>query len=205
LNWLQTSGLAAAILVGAMASNATAAVIITLTDNGNNTIGVTATGTLNLSALTYLSQTPQPFVKFLNSGSGTVGLIGSTSFTTSNYASSLSSWSAYGTGTYSELSMSGLSGTRFALYLNGRLSIDPAYASGAPISTSGTYLNTSFAGRNISIGTFTSNFSSFGNSDFIQVITRTSGSGEVPEPTSIAIFGLGALGFAYRNRRKQKA
>jgi hypothetical protein len=28
------------------------------------------------------------------------------------------------------------------------------------------------------------------------------GGGEVPEPTSMAIFGLGALGFAYRNRRK---
>jgi hypothetical protein len=28
------------------------------------------------------------------------------------------------------------------------------------------------------------------------------GGGAVPEPTSMAIFGLGALGFAYRNRRK---
>ena len=28
------------------------------------------------------------------------------------------------------------------------------------------------------------------------------GSSAVPEPTSMAIFGLGALGFAYRNRRK---
>ena len=27
--------------------------------------------------------------------------------------------------------------------------------------------------------------------------------GEVPEPTSMAIFGLGALGYAYRNRRKR--
>ncbi|MCE2801449.1 MAG: PEP-CTERM sorting domain-containing protein [Planctomycetaceae bacterium] len=31
------------------------------------------------------------------------------------------------------------------------------------------------------------------------------GGGEVPEPTSMAIFGLGAFGLAYRNRRKQKA
>jgi hypothetical protein len=29
--------------------------------------------------------------------------------------------------------------------------------------------------------------------------------GEVPEPTSMAIFGLGALGMAYRARRKSKA
>lgn len=28
------------------------------------------------------------------------------------------------------------------------------------------------------------------------------GGGQVPEPTSMAIFGLGALGFAYRARRK---
>lgn len=31
------------------------------------------------------------------------------------------------------------------------------------------------------------------------------GSGEVPEPTSMAIFGLGTLGLAYRARRKAKA
>lgn len=31
------------------------------------------------------------------------------------------------------------------------------------------------------------------------------GGGEVPEPTSMAIFGLGALGMAYRARRKAKA
>jgi len=31
------------------------------------------------------------------------------------------------------------------------------------------------------------------------------GNTQVPEPTSMAIFGIGFLGFAYRNRRKRKA
>jgi sulfatase modifying factor 1 len=35
-----------------------------------------------------------------------------------------------------------------------------------------------------------------------RVVTLSTGGGEVPEPTSMAIFGLGALGFAFRNRRK---
>jgi formylglycine-generating enzyme required for sulfatase activity len=38
-----------------------------------------------------------------------------------------------------------------------------------------------------------------------RVVTLSPGGGEVPEPTSMAIFGLGALGFAYRNRRKLMA
>jgi hypothetical protein len=40
--------------------------------------------------------------------------------------------------------------------------------------------------------------------DIIVIASGTSGGsgGAVPEPTSMAIFGLGALGFAYRNRRK---
>jgi hypothetical protein len=33
-------------------------------------------------------------------------------------------------------------------------------------------------------------------------VFTASGSPAVPEPTSMAIFGMGALGFAYRNRRK---
>lgn len=36
-------------------------------------------------------------------------------------------------------------------------------------------------------------------------ISNTSAASAVPEPTSIAIFGLGALGMAYRARRKRKA
>jgi hypothetical protein len=41
----------------------------------------------------------------------------------------------------------------------------------------------------------------------IGYVSASSGGGSggaVPEPTSMAIFGLGALGFAYRNRRKLK-
>lgn len=37
------------------------------------------------------------------------------------------------------------------------------------------------------------------------VVMVTPSGGQVPEPTSMAIFGLGALGMAYRARRKTKA
>ena len=47
----------------------------------------------------------------------------------------------------------------------------------------------------------------FGGNDVAYGATLQSGGGGgvVPEPTSIAIFGLGALGMAYRARRKSKA
>ncbi|MCE2815042.1 MAG: PEP-CTERM sorting domain-containing protein [Planctomycetaceae bacterium] len=39
----------------------------------------------------------------------------------------------------------------------------------------------------------------------MRFVNPAGGGGQVPEPTSMAIFGLGALGFAYRARRKSKA
>ncbi len=41
--------------------------------------------------------------------------------------------------------------------------------------------------------------------DDVSITYTPAGNGEVPEPTSMAIFGLGALGLAYRARRKSKA
>jgi sulfatase modifying factor 1 len=44
-----------------------------------------------------------------------------------------------------------------------------------------------------------------GNIGFRVVMVGSIGGGQVPEPTSMAILGLGALGMAYRTRRKAKA
>ncbi|MCE2812391.1 MAG: SUMF1/EgtB/PvdO family nonheme iron enzyme [Planctomycetaceae bacterium] len=51
-------------------------------------------------------------------------------------------------------------------------------------------------------------FPTFQNNDFgfrVAVLSPGGGGGEVPEPTSMAIFGLGALGFVYRAHRKRNA
>jgi hypothetical protein len=47
--------------------------------------------------------------------------------------------------------------------------------------------------------------SSYSGSGFASVSLQTASGGAVPEPTSMAIFGLGALGLAYHKRRKIKA
>ena len=54
------------------------------------------------------------------------------------------------------------------------------------------------------LGAFTYNFGSGERTGFVtfNIENGGTGGGEVPEPTSMAIFGLGALGLAYRNRRK---
>jgi len=44
-----------------------------------------------------------------------------------------------------------------------------------------------------------------GGSGLTVQLSDSGGGGQVPEPTSIAIFGLGALGLAYRARRKAKS
>jgi len=73
---------------------------------------------------------------------------------------------------------------------------------GTPITGSMT-----FTGKTLnelgfdSLGTFTYNYGSGERTGFVS-FSIENGGGAVPEPTSMAIFGLGALGFAYRNRRK---
>lgn len=68
-----------------------------------------------------------------------------------------------------------------------------------PLSQTGSYSVSVLAGQ-----VFTLRANSV-DSDFGRSETTVSNFMAVPEPTSMAIFGLGTLGMAYRSRRKSKA
>jgi hypothetical protein len=70
---------------------------------------------------------------------------------------------------------------------------------GGPNSQTGSYSVSVLAGQ-----VFTLRANSF-DSVFGRSETTVSNFMAVPEPTSMAIFGLGTLGMAYRSRRKSKA
>jgi hypothetical protein len=78
------------------------------------------------------------------------------------------------------------------------------YVFGTAISGTATWNNKTLSDLGITnLGTYVYTVGSGANTDTVTFnLSSGGGGGEVPEPTSMAIFGLGALGFAYRNRRK---
>lgn len=94
----------------------------------------------------------------------------------------------------------------FAIYTNMSIPTNTSYS----LSGSARVPGLQFAWLNV--GTYTTQRQPIGNADssfavggFTLVVSNDPvrvGNQTVPEPTSMAIFGLGALGFAYRNRRK---
>ena len=93
------------------------------------------------------------------------------------------------------------------------LLVSPQIIGGVPITGSMTFSNKTMSSMGLdNYGTFVYRFLST-TETLTFVLSSGSGSGggggggggEVPEPTSMAIFGLGALGMACRARRKAKA
>lgn len=82
------------------------------------------------------------------------------------------------------------------------------YTSGTPISGKVTFSNKSIVNDwQTNFGDYVYSYPYAGGADTVTMrfVNPGGGGGQVPEPTSMAIFGIGALGFAYRARRKSKA
>jgi hypothetical protein len=215
LGWLKSASVA--IMVGLIAKSVGAAVVVNISEVGTD-VQLTVSGSL--------SQMP-----WGGSGSGggsiTTAILSSDSHPTYGgngmllqngvqdyfiYASySRSSdviWGDfYHTATSS--TMTGLS--YFSVDFRG-IQIDKSYVFGSAISATATFSNKTLATLGITNpGTYVY---TYGNASFNDTVTFNIGSsgsggggggGEVPEPASMAIFGLGALGFAYRARCKNRA
>jgi len=217
LNWLQTGSLAAAVWVGAMASDAMAAVIVNITQSGSN---VVATLSGSLSSL------GTPTGSSSNQGAGgSVSVVpGNPSFEfpelnifdvstgSESHRYSLTYSGGLWGASFSNTAASGVNLTGVKLFainkgFNKGLHLAKDYVFGTAISGTVTWNNKTLADLGITnLGTYVYTAGSGENTDTVTFnLSSGGGGGEVPEPTSMAIFGLGALGFAYRNRRKQKA
>jgi hypothetical protein len=97
------------------------------------------------------------------------------------------------------------SGSAINVYFNSPTTLDlPAgYVSGGAISGSMTFSG-SFASLGINPVARTFSWGLGGAGSSVSLTFSSGTGGAVPEPTSMAIFGIGALGMAYRARRKTK-
>jgi hypothetical protein len=217
LNWLQTGSLAAAVVVGTFASNAFAGVIVNFTESSGNVVATVSGSLSSLGNPTgSTSNKAAGGLVSIDPGDPGIGLPEVNTFQVSTgsetYSYSLTnSGGPWGASFSSTAATSvGLTGVKF-LGVNASsnigLFVAKDYVFGTAISGTVTWNNKTLADLGITnLGTYVYTAGSGANTDTVTFnFSSGGGGGEVPEPTSMAIFGLGALGFAYRNRRKQKA
>ncbi len=215
LNWLQTGSLAAAVWVGAMASDAMAAVIVNINQSGSNVVATvsgafsslgTPTGELfisgNLSLAGFTTGNPDMGIPEFNQFCVTTGA------TANQYGLTNSTgWGAFDNSAAfaDSVSLTGVKVFGINLGANGRFHLEKDYVFGTAISGTVTWNNKTLADLGITkLGTYVYTAGSGANTDTVtfNLGGGGGGGGAVPEPTSMAIFGLGALGFAYRARRR---
>ncbi len=215
LNWLQTGSLAAAVWVGAMASDAMAGVIINITPSGSDVVATLSGSLSSLGAsngnndggggqvggsVISVQHITIPFsldndgFTILDPGNY-LGLGYDLTFTSGAWGSGYFNTSA------DSYTLSGIGYFSLKTQNGGRFNLSDSYVFGTPITGTATWNNKTLADLGITnLGTYVYTVGSGANTDTVTFV-MSSGSA-VPEPTSMAIFGLGALGFAYRNRRK---
>ena len=184
-----------AALVLAMTVNASqAAVVITFQEQGNDVVA-TASGTLNLAALTLRNNGnfsggflgPAAAVIVLGPTSNTSPFDGYTDITVSG---------GFGAGSF--LPTTTFSGDYVGAFSN-QLRVPDGYVSGTAISSTATWANTDFATLGVTPGDYVWSWGSGGNAD-----TLTLSASAVPEPSTWALsaFALACGGWQLTRRRR---
>ena len=208
-------------LSGGLATAADAGIIITLTDNGDDTIGFSMSGDFTVYAIRSADAFGQ-FGSYFNPAAGTISNVDtSDEMRQFEFEYSRVIEGTRGSGVAAEFGSSGYapvsftgSGHVFQNFLNETICIDRTLTShfrsssgpvnGAVISgisASGTYVG-SFASAGITLGTGTTMYGSDENNfDTVTIITQTASASAVPGPLSLAIVGAG-VGLSRRRRSR---
>ena len=186
-----------AVLIGPSLANA--ALVIIAEEVGTDLL-VNASGTIDLSALTFVDS---------GNGAGTISpssgevLLGPV-FVGFDQYSGISGPSSFGPGVglsqgFPTTGSGGLVGVRGS---NGLLRVPSGYSSGDSISAAMTFSNNSLASLGITPGNYVWNW---GTGTTADSLTFQAGSGVVPAPPTLALLGLGGLLLARWRRRRTPA
>ncbi len=207
-------------LSGGLATAADAGIIITLTDNGDDTIGFSMSGDFTIYA-NHSDDRQGAYGSYLGPENGTISNTQGEEGEVTNFAflytdaggdASGSVAAAFGSGEYALKSFAG-SGHLFQNFtvgnfyldrtLTSHLAIGGAVTGGviSGISASGTYVG-SFASVGISAGTAVTRYGSdASNYDTITINTQAANASAVPGPLSLAVLGAG-VGLSRRRRSR---
>jgi hypothetical protein len=186
-------------VMAVMAGQSQAAVVMSMVDKLDGTVELTYTGYINTAGLTALG--PSNGVSSGIAPSG--GLIQRAGVTSLFFTGSSTAGQTFGTGGLTVATTS--SGSAINVNFNSptTLALPGGYVSGGAISGSMTFSG-SFASLGINPVARTFSWGLGGAGSSVSLTFSSGTGGAVPEPTSMAIFGIGALGIAYRARRKTK-
>ena len=177
---------------------AKAGFIITFLQVGSDVVA-TGSGTINTTALTL--SFPSMIPAYINPSFGDL-LLGP-AFAGAN---NVQGWGGvtggggpYGTGHQAQPSFG--SGAFVGGFLGTNLDTPFGYTSGASLSSSSTWLNTTIAGLGITPGTYTRTWGSGATADFMTLTTTASA--PTPEPASFTLLALGSIGALLVRRRRR--
>lgn len=208
-SWFRAAG--AACLGLYMAGSASAAVIVNITEVGSD-VQLTLSGSftsLTIAGSGSGGQTSQVALgSFSGFGLNYIDLAGGSNPNYYGYSLYSKSSNTYWGNFSATADSQTISGFNYLSISTTGLSLDKSYGFGSALSASAIFSNKSIASLGITNpGTYVYTYGNSTTNDTVtfNIGSSPSGGGAVPEPTSMAIFGLGALGFAYRARRKAKA
>jgi hypothetical protein len=185
-------------VMAVMAGQSQAAVVMSMVDKLDGTVELTYTGYINTAGLFDLLP-----VNLVNSAispsGGVIQRAGSTSLFLTN---SSTAGQTFGTGA-STIATTSSGSAIYIDFQSNLLGLPGGYVSGGAISGSMTFSG-SFASLGIDPVARTYSWGLGGAGSSVSLTFSSGTGGAVPEPTSMAIFGIGALGMAYRARRKTK-
>lgn len=190
----------AAMVVALAAGRAEAAFTITFSQIGNDVVAV-GVGSITTSGLILhssgnISLGVDPYTGFANTGPA--GVIQG-----SLYSAYFSRPYRFGTANNIVSSTSGTGGIGGLSAQEGLLVVATDYMSGTPIlGSSSTFANQTFASLGLVQGTYFISYSATQTSSTIDSFTIQVGPASVPEPTSLAMVGLGLAGLSVVARRQ---
>lgn len=185
------------ITFGSLAGEANGAVLITISESGNDVVA-TGSGTLNTTSLSPFSQNSS-VMNIINSSNPTITIGDTAGFNTaaSDDTFDISVSGSFGGSGFGIASSStgdvigvGAFGGRGFLY------VPNGYVSGSNLSGSAIWSDEDFDSLTLTPGDYTWSWGSGANEDSLTVRISS-----VPEPSSITLLGLGALGFVSRRKR----
>jgi len=185
-----------AVLIGPSLANA--ALVITAEEVGADLL-VNASGTIDLSALTFVDSGNGAGTISPSSGNVLLGAFGVVGF---DEYDGITGPSSFGPGLGPGFPTTGSGGLVGVLGSNGFLRVPSGYSSGDSISAAMTYDNSSLASLGITPGNYVWNWGAGTTADSL---TFQAGSGAVPAPPTLALLGLGGLLLARWRRRPTPA